>query len=252
MAPRSVRSLPVALEPTTTSLPAQRFARPLVWPSRRSLSCVNNTLDWFLGQTRIVGRQTPVNVKIAVPIHRDDPVDAVCPAQKDFALGQIDVRPGEIEAEFAGRQHDSHVPDSLVGERLCLSRDARRKILAAKTGKIEVPIRIERHLDFLPIGSHQHHLARFKPALAQIDRQVGIRLRLAKGPMPPRIGPKRLGSAQNTVGIPIGGDVSQGQRIGDEQGGRDQILIRGQNYVARAAHLQGEELIGFHQAVIRH
>ena len=48
VAPRSVRSLPVALEPTTTSLPFQRFFSSFVCPARRWCSCHKELLNWLL------------------------------------------------------------------------------------------------------------------------------------------------------------------------------------------------------------
>ena len=53
VAPRSVRSLPVALEPTTTSLPFQRFSKPLVWPVETQVILQQQVLDGFLRQGRM-------------------------------------------------------------------------------------------------------------------------------------------------------------------------------------------------------
>ena len=72
VAPRSVRSLPVALEPTTTSLPFQRSGSSFVCPSSRRRSCQQQPLNGFLRQLRMVGRQTPVDVEVALGIDRDD------------------------------------------------------------------------------------------------------------------------------------------------------------------------------------
>src|SRR5882672_7456246 len=65
--------------------------------------------------------------------------------------------------------------------------------------------------------------------------------------------PKRPGTAQNAFGpIFVRGNVSQGQGVGEEHGRRHFVRGGGDDYVAGALNLQGEELIGTYRRVVGH
>ena len=67
-------------------------------------------------QMRVVWRQPPVNVKIAVAVHGNNAFDTLCAAQNDFAARQIHLGVFQIELQFLRGEDDAHLPDALVGE----------------------------------------------------------------------------------------------------------------------------------------
>ena len=103
VAPRSVKSLPCAAEPTRTSLPRKSSRNAFVWPSNTGCPVEANFRSPH-ARVRVILRQPPINVKLTISVHRNHPLDIVRPAQGDATRAANPHQRGPDPASIPARQ----------------------------------------------------------------------------------------------------------------------------------------------------
>ena len=209
-------------------------------------------LDGFLGQQRMIGRQAPIDAGVAAGINRNDPAQVAGTAQGDSSVGKIHVGVVEIELQLLCRQQDAHVPDAFGGERFGFARHAGWQIVSGKIGDIEVALPVERHPDVLKAGPWQDEPARLDARPVQIYAKVRVVFQLPESGVPVGVEAADLNSPQQAVGVLFSSNIPASQRVGEEQRRRGYIFGNGDENVAGAPELEGEEVIRLDVLAIGH
>src|SRR5689334_21994472 len=126
----------------------------------------------------MIGGQAPIDIKPALAIDRNYSLEVAGTRERDPAARQVDLRPGQVQAELASSEHNAHVPNPLRLKRFGFWRPPRRQLISEEVRKVEVAIRIERYSDGFIARARENDLARFNPGLVEVDPEIRIRFHL--------------------------------------------------------------------------
>ena len=154
-------------------------------------------LDGRLGQLRAFERNGPINVEVALAVHREHALHSAGSAQGDPAMLEVYISVIQIELQLLRPQHQAHVPDALLGEGLGLGRDAGRQFMSVKVGQVKIALGVQGDRDIAQVlGALQDNAARLDDGLVQVYSQVRVGLHLGERPVPPAVDPERFCPAQ--------------------------------------------------------